>query len=53
MLDTFKDEALLIGPTSYSSELHIQTTRPMTIVESKNGKFSSVGKFAAKSVKLD
>jgi branched-chain amino acid transport system substrate-binding protein len=53
VLDTFKDEALLIGPTSYSSELHIQTTRPMTIVESKNGKFSSVGKFAAKSVKLD
>lgn len=53
VLDSFKGESLLIGPTSYSADLHIETTRPMTIVESQNGKFSSIGRFAAKSVKLD
>lgn len=53
VLDTFKDERLAIGPTTYSPTLHIQTTRPMTIVQSQDGKFSAVGKFAAGTVHLD
>lgn len=53
VLDTFTDEPLVIGPTTYTSQLHIQTTRPMTIIQVQNGVFSAVGKFAAKSVRLD
>ncbi|WP_176038561.1 ABC transporter substrate-binding protein [Brucella tritici] len=44
VLDGFKDEPLLIGPTTYTPQLHIQTTRPMTIVQSQNGKFSALSK---------
>lgn len=53
VLDTFKGEDLVIGPTTYSADLHIETTRPMTIVQAKDGKFSAVGKFAAETVHLD
>ncbi|WP_176038554.1 ABC transporter substrate-binding protein [Brucella tritici] len=53
VLDGFKDEPLLIGPTTYSPELHIQTTRPLTVVEVQNGKFSAVGKVSARPVLLD
>lgn len=53
VLDTFKDEDLVIGPTTFTPELHIETTRPMTIVQAKDGKFTAVGKFAAETVHLD
>lgn len=53
VLDSYKSEPLLIGPTSYSPELHIETTRPMTIVQSQNGKFSALGKISAQTVHLD
>lgn len=53
VLDTFKDEDLAIGPTTFTPELHIATTRPMTIVQAKDGKFTAVGKFAAETVHLD
>lgn len=53
VLDTFTDEPLAIGPTTYTPELHIATTRPMTIIQAQNGVFSAVGKFAAKTVNLD
>ena len=29
-LDSFNKEPLVIGPTSYAPDLHIQTTRPMS-----------------------
>lgn len=45
VLDTFAKEPLVIGPTTYTPELHIQTTRPMTIVGVENGKFGAVGRF--------
>ena len=32
VLDTFDKEPLVIGPTTYTPELHIQTTRPMSII---------------------
>jgi branched-chain amino acid transport system substrate-binding protein len=44
-LDGFDKESLVIGPTTYTKDLHIQTTRPMTIVGVENGKFSAVGRF--------
>ncbi len=45
VLDTFANEPLVIGPTTYSPELHIQTTRPMSIVGVDKGKFGAVGRF--------
>ncbi len=38
-LDEFKDEPLTIGPTTFTRELHIQTTRPMAILTAEGGKF--------------
>jgi branched-chain amino acid transport system substrate-binding protein len=52
-LNSFKDEPLVLGPTTYSPELHIQTTRPLTIVQSQDGKFSFVTRIAPKQVHLD
>jgi branched-chain amino acid transport system substrate-binding protein len=37
-LEKFREEALTIGPTSYSRELHIQVDRPLLIMEVQNGK---------------
>ena len=48
-LDTFKDEPLVIGPTTYSPDLHIQTTRPMTIIGVTDGKFGAVGRYTVES----
>jgi len=46
VLDTFDKQPLVIGPTTYTKSLHIQTTRPMEILNATNGKFSSVGRFS-------
>jgi branched-chain amino acid transport system substrate-binding protein len=48
-LDKFSEEPLVIGPTTYTPELHIQTTRPMTIVGVTDGKFAAVGRFTVES----
>jgi branched-chain amino acid transport system substrate-binding protein len=48
-LDTFDKTRLVIGPTTYTSKLHIQTTRPMAILNATNGKFSCVGRFTVES----
>jgi branched-chain amino acid transport system substrate-binding protein len=49
VLDTFNKTPLVIGPTTYTSKLHIQTTRPMAILNATNGKFSCVGRFTVES----
>jgi branched-chain amino acid transport system substrate-binding protein len=49
VLDTFDKKPLVIGPTTYTSKLHIQTTRPMAILNATNGKFSCVGRFTVES----
>jgi branched-chain amino acid transport system substrate-binding protein len=49
VLDSFAGEPLVIGPTTYTPELHIQTTRPMTIVGVDKGKFGAVGRFTVES----
>jgi branched-chain amino acid transport system substrate-binding protein len=45
VLNTFDKEPLVIGPTTFSPTLHIQTTRPMAIIGVKDGKFSAQGRF--------
>ena len=49
VLDTFDKTPLVIGPTTYTSKLHIQTTQPMAILNATNGKFSCVGRFTVES----
>jgi branched-chain amino acid transport system substrate-binding protein len=48
-LDTFTNEPLVIGPTTYTKDLHIQTTRPMAIIGVTSGKFSAVGRYTVES----
>jgi branched-chain amino acid transport system substrate-binding protein len=45
VLDTFDKKPLIIGPTTYTPTLHIQTTRPMAILSATDGKFTCVGRF--------
>lgn len=49
-LDKFKDEKLLVGPTSFTSELHINLTRPMLLMQVENGKHSPIGRLAPRDV---
>lgn len=53
VLDTFADEPLAVGPTTFTPDLHIATTRPMTIVQSKDGAFSFVTKVTTRDFSLD
>lgn len=52
VLDTFTEEPLLVGPTTYTPEIHIPVKRPMAIIQSQNGKFSFVTKVAPREVTL-
>jgi branched-chain amino acid transport system substrate-binding protein len=45
VLDTFTDEPMVIGPTTFTPDLHIATTRPMAIIGVDNGKFSAEGRY--------
>ncbi len=49
-MDQFKNEPLVIGPTSFTDKLHIQLARPMSILEAENGKYHFVEKYAIKDV---
>lgn len=46
-LNEFKDEPLLIGPRSFSKDVHIQTKVRGLIMEAKNGKLVSTGEYYA------
>ncbi len=46
-LDAFSGEDLLVGKTSFTSDLHINNDRPMTIIKIDDGKAASVGSFNA------
>lgn len=52
-LDTFDNEPLAIGPTTFTPDLHIATTRPMTVMQAQDGVFSALGTFAPETVHLD
>jgi branched-chain amino acid transport system substrate-binding protein len=40
--EKFKDEPLLVGPTSFDEKTHINFTRPMVVMQVQNGKHSLV-----------
>jgi branched-chain amino acid transport system substrate-binding protein len=46
VLDTFDKEPLVIGPTTWTKDLHIATTRPMSIIGVEDGKFAAEGRFS-------
>lgn len=49
-LDKFNGESLLVGPTSFSSELHINLRRPLLMMKVENGKHIPLDRFAPESV---
>ncbi|QDZ01311.1 ABC transporter substrate-binding protein [Nitratireductor mangrovi] len=46
-LDAFAGEDLLVGKTFFTSDLHINNSRPMTIIKIDGGKAASLGVFDA------
>ena len=42
-LDNFKNEPLLVGPTTYTSTTHFNTQRPMAVEKTTNGQVEFVG----------
>src|SRR6476620_4731345 len=44
VLDSFDKEPLVIGPTTYTKDLHIQTSRPMSIIGVTGGQFAAIGR---------
>ena len=44
-LEKFRDEDLLLGPTTFTPELHIQTHRPLLVMEVQDGKHHSVERY--------
>ncbi|AZO07885.1 ABC transporter substrate-binding protein [Mesorhizobium sp. M3A.F.Ca.ET.080.04.2.1] len=42
VMNNFKDEPTTCGPTSYTSEIHIQVNRPQLIMKVENGVFKAV-----------
>ncbi|MCZ7665182.1 MAG: ABC transporter substrate-binding protein [Thermoleophilia bacterium] len=45
VIDQFKDEPFLVGPTTYTPDLHINVMRPWRIVQIQNGKPSYLATF--------
>jgi branched-chain amino acid transport system substrate-binding protein len=46
-MDKFKAEALVVGATTFSPDLHINNDRPMTILRVTGGKPAAIGMFDA------
>ncbi|HWL71764.1 MAG TPA: ABC transporter substrate-binding protein [Geminicoccus sp.] len=46
-LDSFNGEPLLVGPSTFRPDLHIDLTRPLLIMRAVNGKYEPIGRFAA------
>jgi len=44
VLDTFDKEPLVIGPTTWTPEVHIETVKPMAIIGVDKGKFAAEGR---------
>jgi branched-chain amino acid transport system substrate-binding protein len=49
-LDTFEEEPLLVGPTTFTPELHANVQRPMRVMEIQNGKHSFLMEYVNKQV---
>lgn len=50
VLDTFDNESLVIGPTTYTPDLHIQEIRPMAIIGVQDGKFAAEGRYTLETL---
>ncbi|MEQ9813723.1 MAG: ABC transporter substrate-binding protein [Azospirillaceae bacterium] len=50
VLESYTDEPMLIGPTTFTDELHITPAREMLMMEIQNGEYSALGRFAPESV---
>jgi hypothetical protein len=51
ILDAFKDEPLLVGPTTFTPRAHINDGRDMAIMEVEGGRQGkTLGIFAAREV---
>ena len=48
VLESYTDEPSLVGATTYSPDLHMSVTRPMTIMQVQDGKHSAIGVFRPK-----
>lgn len=42
VMNAYKDQPFLVGPTSYSKDLHVQVNRPWLIMTVKDGSFRAV-----------
>jgi branched-chain amino acid transport system substrate-binding protein len=49
---TFKDEDLMVGPTTFTPEDHMSLGRPMQIIQVEKGKFSFLETFQPKNVSI-
>lgn len=45
-LDAFDKEPLVVGPTTWTPERHIEATRPMAIIGVQDGEFAAEGRFS-------
>lgn len=46
-LDSFDAEPLLVGPSTFRPDLHIDLKRPLLIMRAVDGKYEPIGRFAA------
>jgi branched-chain amino acid transport system substrate-binding protein len=51
-LDSFSDQELLVGPTTYTPEVHMPNGRPMRVMQIQNGKVSFLQMFTAENVEF-
>jgi branched-chain amino acid transport system substrate-binding protein len=49
-LDKFNNEDLLVGPTTYTPDLHINLFRGMQMMEVQNGKHAPIMRYTAEKV---
>lgn len=49
-LDAFTNEPLLIGPTTFEPDLHINLNREMLMMEMKDGQYHPIARFTAEKV---
>lgn len=49
-LDKFDNEPLLVGPSSFSPEIHINLQRPMLLMKAENGEFTPIERFTPEKV---
>lgn len=51
-LDSFSDQELLVGPTTYTPEVHMPNGRPMRVMQIQNGKVSFLQMFEPENVEF-